>query len=97
MNIFDVFASWRASLAIFEKKNFKLFFLVSLKTLKTALPLVLRFGGPLLVADYALRRYFLPPHLLWTSWFVFRVLISFVMLLFTRASLEPKSGAYFKK
>ncbi len=49
MNIFDVLASWRQSLAIFEKKNFKLFFLVSLKTLKTALPFVLRYGGVLLV------------------------------------------------
>ncbi len=97
MNIFDVFTSWRASLAIFEKKNFKLFFLVSLKTLKSALPLVLRYGGPLLVLDYALRRYLLPPHLEWSAWFVFRVLISFVMLLATRASLEPKNGAYFKK
>ena len=97
MNLLDVFASWRQSLSIFEKKNFKLFLLVSLKNLKTALPLVLRYGGPLLVADYALRRYLLPADLEWVAWLCFHILISFVMLLATRASLEPKNFAYFKK
>ena len=97
MNLVDVYASWRASISIFEKKNFKLFFLVSLKTLKTALPLVLKYGGVLLALDYTLRRYILPPEYEWSAWFVFRVLITFVMLLFTRASLEPKTASYFKK
>ncbi len=95
MGMSVILLSWKSSLELFRKANLKLFILVCLKNSIGAVSLLVRYFSPFFIVDYVLRYHVIPVEYAFTGLMASRFLISFVMLLCVRASLERKDLAYF--